>query len=1069
MMRRSPKGKDKNAKQPKQAKQQESHDSAEKVFILEFIGTNMKPSTAAPAPTASSSTSTSPRKGLGRFLRGAENAVPCSNPFYQVSDSEGAVLARSKVMKDGRDPQWPAVKISWQSLVAPILRQRQNQGGYDSYSESEQDDEEIHELVLDRSLHIQVYDCEEESTSTSTHQLLGQFSTTLFECMQKARSVQTTLKNTKINTLKKRQNPNCCFDLINYEKKTLESYGHLHVKTAKLAAGKPDIVDDHLQQGGMMQSFTSKWKKQAESSPPRDTEPEEYKNVLVPEEKRPSVAGSPRELNFNLSTHQHEPEIDPDKEAWRVAKEMQKTRLEEAKRSVREAQAARLASATAAGMEKTPPRKQEQAQRRKAQEQEESTSRKRQEEEKQQEEEIRAKREHTPNTLEKVRNEAEAKRAAKVQELDESKAKRETDAKRAAKVQELRRAAAERREKKIQERKAEEAKQKQSQAEQEGTTVQQTMKQEKLSETQDQCREARDLLNKADLYKKLTEIPLPDNKDIQDIFEEVDRNGDGSLSLKEVEKAIIQRKNQFNLAPTIVMRAFHKADTNHDGAINRNEFFQFVRCINYFQNLLAIFEEIDKDGNRRLSREEFVQTAHILNVDASRSQKVFDEMDENRGGYVVFDEFCLWMAEKHALDDVVAQVNENKSADEQKPTSRSLNFDAIVGAAVIVDHSQEEDVKMVVEKAAGTKANREKMEKERLSSENPGAEVGAKRIEEERFTVEKAEVESETKRTEEERVAAEIFAAEAEATRVEQERRVAERVVVEAEALRLEKEELLEQVKAETLRLEEERLAAEVKRLEEEQLLGEEAKRAEPEAKRLANEAYLAAEEAERVRQTEVEEPASHLAESDEDQLRQWDEEADAEEMVTHGIQDQLDLDDLDALLADDMDMDVLQGSTPIPVPVSSRPPAKKSIPAPRMTSRRSARHSAPTGTVRSPSAKSVSKPTRRSVSPSAKSASSSVRTPSSCKVASPTTMTPRELAAKEKAEQRLLNARRGVSLSPPCPHERRSVSPSDSVSVLIDRPERSEDADVFTRLYRNDVPAYMVKRVNPRYYDSTS
>ena len=58
-----------------------------------------------------------------------------------------------------------------------------------------------------------------------------------------------------------------------------------------------------------------------------------------------------------------------------------------------------------------------------------------------------------------------------------------------------------------------------------------------------------------------------------------------------------------------------KTDANGNGVISRGEFNQFVRCINYFQNLLSIFEEMDKDGNRRLSREEFVRAAHVLNVD----------------------------------------------------------------------------------------------------------------------------------------------------------------------------------------------------------------------------------------------------------------------------------------------------------------------------------------------------------------------------------------------------------------------------------------------------------------------
>lgn len=151
---------------------------------------------------------------------------------------------------------------------------------------------------------------------------------------------------------------------------------------------------------------------------------------------------------------------------------------------------------------------------------------------------------------------------------------------------------------------------------------------------------------RAHLEAKLTAIEVPKDDEIQALFEDVDRNGDGTLTMREVEKAIIQRKSQFDLKPTIVMRAFQKADSDNDGKISREEFFSFVKFITYYKNLHAVFSSMDKDGDRRLSKTEFMNAADVLCVDDPET--VFVEMDENKGGYIVFDEFCIWMAEKRA-------------------------------------------------------------------------------------------------------------------------------------------------------------------------------------------------------------------------------------------------------------------------------------------------------------------------------------------------------------------------------------------------------------------------------------
>lgn len=152
-----------------------------------------------------------------------------------------------------------------------------------------------------------------------------------------------------------------------------------------------------------------------------------------------------------------------------------------------------------------------------------------------------------------------------------------------------------------------------------------------------------------ELRTQLRSITVPDDDEIQGIFDEIDHNQDGSISMPEVEKAMIQRKAEFNLKPAIVLRAFHKTDTDSDGKISREEFFRFIRLISYYKNLSSVFDAMDTDHNRRLNKDEFSKAAHVLGVEDP--DVVFQEMDENKGGYIVFDEFCIWMAEKRHDED----------------------------------------------------------------------------------------------------------------------------------------------------------------------------------------------------------------------------------------------------------------------------------------------------------------------------------------------------------------------------------------------------------------------------------
>ena len=127
------------------------------------------------------------------------------------------------------------------------------------------------------------------------------------------------------------------------------------------------------------------------------------------------------------------------------------------------------------------------------------------------------------------------------------------------------------------------------------------------------------------------------------LFSRLDPNGNGLLSLAELDKGVIELFPNFNNKPAI-MRAYKAADKSGDGFVTRREFGYFLRFLQYYNNLWSLFEAIDTTGDRRITEQEFVDNAGLLNLGDADPATVFAEIDENKGGFVLFDELCHWMA-----------------------------------------------------------------------------------------------------------------------------------------------------------------------------------------------------------------------------------------------------------------------------------------------------------------------------------------------------------------------------------------------------------------------------------------
>ena len=157
-------------------------------------------------------------------------------------------------------------------------------------------------------------------------------------------------------------------------------------------------------------------------------------------------------------------------------------------------------------------------------------------------------------------------------------------------------------------------------------------------------------------------------------FDRMDVNGNGGLSLAEIDKAIVEVYPQFDQKPALI-RAYKAADRDGSGFITRKEFGKLLHFLGYFTDLWHNFEKIDTDHDRRLDLTEFMGASALVGHAMSEEEAVseFRNMDEDGGGFVLFDEFCVWCAHRHLGDGFEDEDEDavDQSAHYQVPGSRA--------------------------------------------------------------------------------------------------------------------------------------------------------------------------------------------------------------------------------------------------------------------------------------------------------------------------------------------------------------------------------------------------------------
>lgn len=145
---------------------------------------------------------------------------------------------------------------------------------------------------------------------------------------------------------------------------------------------------------------------------------------------------------------------------------------------------------------------------------------------------------------------------------------------------------------------------------------------------------------------------------IQELWSRVDFNGNGYVSLAEIDKMVVEMQSNsesafhgFNNKPAL-MRAYKASCLGGKKAdwVERKEFPFLIRNLFFFDKLWDLFDDIDTDDDRRITQEEFAvgckKSQYISDPTPAEIATVFDEMDTNDGNKILFDEFCIYTANK---------------------------------------------------------------------------------------------------------------------------------------------------------------------------------------------------------------------------------------------------------------------------------------------------------------------------------------------------------------------------------------------------------------------------------------
>jgi len=136
-------------------------------------------------------------------------------------------------------------------------------------------------------------------------------------------------------------------------------------------------------------------------------------------------------------------------------------------------------------------------------------------------------------------------------------------------------------------------------------------------------------------------------KSLTDIFNSLDKNKDGTLTLEEVREGM--DKLGFKDKNIDIEEIFKSIDTDRSGVINYTEFIASTMDQKLYlkeEKLYEAFKTFDKDGSGKISIEELKQILKLQGDEIKNVEETMKKFDTNKDGEIDYNEFIEMMGFK---------------------------------------------------------------------------------------------------------------------------------------------------------------------------------------------------------------------------------------------------------------------------------------------------------------------------------------------------------------------------------------------------------------------------------------